>query len=68
MKTIPALIMCITDGCISSEYCLRKTQTHKRQHESGRKDFGYFAVQWEYDQCIHFVPNEKYKTFEILKA
>lgn len=55
-------------NCELETYCLRKTSSVTvDQAKMASIAAAFSASEWGYGHCDHFIPNEKYKTFEILK-
>lgn len=54
-------IMCDNQECMNAGYCRRQTDERKK-----RQQFKYFLNKG--DECDHFIPNEKYKVFQILRG
>lgn len=59
-------VRCSNKDCVSKSYCRRQTDgVSKNQYRNGIHNFQIWSDE---DKCNSFVPNEKYKTFQILKT
>jgi len=53
---------CVNNKCNNKEYCYRQ------EYDAGKKQYSQSSACFAVinDSCAFFVPNEKYKTFQIL--